>query len=275
PHKRIQDLTFVNQKTNVRDQESLTEESLADIIKTIKLQQFFPVIGREIDGRIEILDGTRRRASAIYAGADLEVLYSKEYISTLDARKLANDIQTAKEHSIRELGIGLNFLKVSGMSYKDIAKKENLSRAKVTRAFQAASVPQEIISLFPIASELNFNDYKILFNYYKGLEKANESLSSTLPILKEEIKDLDTNLPPDIYKKEILNIIKKSKNRKQNPSLKVDSLFISKDKRTYIKRKENKTNRTLIFTLSKINKTVQREIDEAIRDIISRHLSSS
>ncbi|EIV9324286.1 chromosome partitioning protein ParB, partial [Shigella flexneri] len=61
----------------------------------------------------------------------------------------------------------------------------------------------------------------------------------------------------------------------QNPSLKVDSLFISKDKRTYIKRKENKTNRTLIFTLSKINKTVQREIDEAIRDIISRHLSSS
>ncbi|EFW1293949.1 TPA: chromosome partitioning protein ParB, partial [Shigella flexneri 2a] len=60
-----------------------------------------------------------------------------------------------------------------------------------------------------------------------------------------------------------------------NPSLKVDSLFISKDKRTYIKRKENKTNRTLIFTLSKINKTVQREIDEAIRDIISRHLSSS
>ncbi|HCR5646360.1 TPA: virulence regulon transcriptional activator VirB, partial [Shigella flexneri] len=116
-----------------RDQESLTEESLADIIKTIKLQQFFPVIGREIDGRIEILDGTRRRASAIYAGADLEVLYSKEYISTLDARKLANDIQTAKEHSIRELGIGLNFLKVSGMSYKDIAKKENLSRAKVTR----------------------------------------------------------------------------------------------------------------------------------------------
>ncbi|PQN93673.1 ParB family protein, partial [Shigella dysenteriae] len=61
----------------------------------------------------------------------------------------------------------------------------------------------------------------------------------------------------------------------QNPSLKVDSLFISKDKRPYIKRKENKTNRTLIFTLSKINKTVQREIDEAIRDIISRHLSSS
>ncbi|WP_306460645.1 ParB family protein, partial [Acinetobacter baumannii] len=49
----------------------------------------------------------------------------------------------------------------------------------------------------------------------------------------------------------------------------------SKDKRTYIKRKENKTNRSLIFTLSKINKTVQREIDEAIRDIISRHLSSS
>ncbi|EJH1737847.1 chromosome partitioning protein ParB, partial [Escherichia coli] len=51
------------------------------------------------------------------------------------------------------------------------------------------------------------------------------------------------------------------------------ALFISEDKRTYIKRKENKTNRTLTFTLSKINKKVQREIDEAIKEIVSQNLS--
>ncbi|HFK3790558.1 TPA: ParB/RepB/Spo0J family partition protein [Escherichia coli] len=273
PHDKIQEVTFINQKTNVRDQHSLTEESLSDIIKTIKFQQFFPVIGREVDGKIEILDGTRRRASAIYAGSELEVLYSKDYISTLDARKLASEIQTAKEHSIRELGIGLNFLKVSGLSYKDIAQKENLSRAKVTRAFQAASVPQEIIALFPIASELNFNDYKTLFDYYKSLEKSKEPFSSALSKLKEEIKGISVELPSDIYKKEILNIIKKNKKKKIDTSVTIDALFISEDKRTYIKRKENKANRTLTFTLSKINKKVQKEIDEAIKEIVSRNLS--
>lgn len=36
------------------------------ITRTIKLQQFFPAIGREVDGRIEVLDGTRRRAACIY-----------------------------------------------------------------------------------------------------------------------------------------------------------------------------------------------------------------
>ncbi|EGF7348364.1 chromosome partitioning protein ParB, partial [Escherichia coli] len=45
------------------------------------------------------------------------------------------------------------------------------------------------------------------------------------------------------------------------------------DKRTYIKRKENKVNRTLTFTLSKINKKIQKEIDEAIKEIVSRNLS--
>ncbi|EJV7389009.1 chromosome partitioning protein ParB, partial [Escherichia coli] len=67
--------------------------------------------------------------------------------------------------------------------------------------------------------------------------------------------------------------IKKNKKKKIDTSVTVDALFISEDKRTYIKRKENKVNRTLTFTLSKINKKIQKEIDEAIKEIVSRNLS--
>ncbi|MFP1989674.1 ParB N-terminal domain-containing protein, partial [Escherichia coli] len=45
---------------------SLTPKSLKSIRSTIKHQQFYPAIGvRRATGKIEILDGSRRRASAI------------------------------------------------------------------------------------------------------------------------------------------------------------------------------------------------------------------
>lgn len=59
------------------------------------------------------------------------------------------DIQTAKEHNIREIGLRLLSLKESGLNQKEIAEQEGLSQAKVTRAVQAATVPQELIDLPP------------------------------------------------------------------------------------------------------------------------------
>lgn len=55
----------------------LTRESVSDISRTIKLQQFFPAIGREVNGLIEILDGTRRRAACIFNNVKFEILVTK------------------------------------------------------------------------------------------------------------------------------------------------------------------------------------------------------
>ena len=51
----VESKTFVTMETNGRDQAGLTPDSLRDIIRTIKLQQFFPAIGVMRDGRIEII----------------------------------------------------------------------------------------------------------------------------------------------------------------------------------------------------------------------------
>ena len=66
----------------------LSRESVTDISRTIKLQ-FFPAIGREVNGRIEILDGTRRRAACIYNNVKFEILVTKDDIDLADARQLA------------------------------------------------------------------------------------------------------------------------------------------------------------------------------------------
>lgn len=92
----------------------------------------------------------------------LDVLVTDESLSISEARKLAQDIQTAREHNIREVGTRLLTLKQSGLTQKEIAEAEGLLQAKVTRALQAASVSSELLSLFPIQSELSFSDYKVL-----------------------------------------------------------------------------------------------------------------
>ncbi|MGF1860578.1 ParB/RepB/Spo0J family partition protein [Photobacterium profundum] len=134
-------MTYVELETNGRDQEALTEASLVDITRTIGLQQFFPAIGRRINNKIEIIDGSRRRVAALIKAVGLNVLVTDVSISLADARQLASDIQTAKEHNLREVGLRLLLLRENGMNQKEIAAIEGFSTAKVTRAIQAATVP--------------------------------------------------------------------------------------------------------------------------------------
>ncbi len=87
--------------------------------------------------------------------------------------KLANWLKISrqlKNITFREIGLRLLALKESGFNQKEIAELEGLSQAKVTRALQAAAVPQDLIALFPVQSELSFSDYKILL-------EVNEKLS--------------------------------------------------------------------------------------------------
>ena len=163
-HDDIETLTFVDASVNGRDQSLLTQESVSDIARTITLQQFFPAIGREVEGKIEILDGSRRRAACIFNRMPFEVLVTRDTLSLLDARQLAVDIQTAKEHTLRELGKRLRLMYPESMNQSDIAAAEGLSAAKVTRAYQAAAVPDEMISVFPSVSELSINDYQTLLD---------------------------------------------------------------------------------------------------------------
>lgn len=134
-------MTYVELETNGRDQEALTEASLVDITRTIGLQQFFPAIGRRINNKIEILDDSHRRVAALIKTVGLNVLVTDVSISLADARQLASNIQTAKEHNLREVGLRLLLLRENGMNQKEIAAIEGFSTAKVTRAIQATTVP--------------------------------------------------------------------------------------------------------------------------------------
>ena len=269
----LQDRTYVQQEINGRDQSALTADSLVDITRTIHIQQFFPAIGMITAKGIEILDGSRRRAGALLRNVGLNILVTEASISASDARQLAADIQTAKEHNLRETGLRLLALKKSGLSQKEIAEKEHLSEAKVTRAIQAAQVPQQFMDLFPVQSELTYPDYQVLLKTTKLLDKNNIPLDEFISNIEDSFKTVDiTGLASDEIKLLIINKIKsESSNSKHHEDDKTAVTylwsFVEKDK---FARKKTK-GRMLSYEFNRMPVQLQDILDETINDVIIKY----
>lgn len=278
PANEVENNTYVLQETNGRDQSGLTPESLKDITATLRLQQFFPCIGIQREKGIEIIDGSRRRASAILCHTPLNVMVTKSLITADEARKLAKDIQTAKEHNIREVGLRLLALKNTGMSQKEIARLEGLSEAKVTRAIQAASVSPLLVSVFPVQSELGFADYKTLSTLEELLNDKDISLDSLLETTAPEINLIlaDDLLAEDEVKNRIIKILARETAAMASVNSKdkavVTNLWSFPDKDRFA-RKRNK-GRMFVYEFNRLSKELQDEIDEVVAKVLQKHLSS-
>lgn len=271
----IESKTFVDASVNGRDQAMLSRESVTDISRTIKLQQFFPAIGREVNGRIEILDGTRRRAACIYNKVKFEILVTKDDIDLADARQLAKDIQTAREHSLRELGKRLEVTYGTSMTKEEIALAENISSAKVTRAFQAASVPDEMISVFPVINDISLSDYQFLLKLSEEANHKKTSVKELMDKVRQKLKALPDY--PAIDKSKILSVFRaESKVLMDRPAKTVETEKLKEfaDRNQFARKKTDSKKRLVVYEFSRISNEVQSEIDEAIKRILEKLPSS-
>ncbi|BET98867.1 ParB family protein [Xenorhabdus taiwanensis] len=277
PADKLESETTVNFLVNGRDQSALTKESVSDIIRTISLQQFFPAIGRRIDGKIEILDGSRRRAAAIFCGVGLDTLVTNTNISIDDARQLAADIQTAREHNIREIGLRLIQLRESGMTQKEIAGFNNMSQAKVTRAIQCASVPNDIIAVFPVIAELSYPDYKALLDVTVDIKKNKLSIDEVVNCVRDEVQHMDKAKPvaPDEMKSNIIKLFKgfSSSKAKKNAATKqqLSSLWDFKDKNSFARKRVK--DRSVSFEFNRVPKEFQEELEKMIQMLMRKHFN--
>lgn len=270
---KVESETFVTLETNGRDQSALTPESLSDITRTLKLQQFFPAIGRRLPRGIDILDGSRRRAGAIIEKVGLNVLVTESDISASDARQLAADLQTAKEHNLREIGLRLQILRENGMSQKEIAHSEMLSEAKVTRAIQAASVPSEMLVPFPVQSELTYPDFKLLLDLNQQLLAKQVRIEDVVENVIESKAALPDGLAADELKSAIVQLFRSVTTLMlENPAKEKSTTtslwdFDAKDK---FARKKTK-GRLLSYEFNRLPKEVQDELDMVIQKTLEKH----
>lgn len=276
PSGEIEAKTFVDAQINGRDQSTLTEESVKDITRTISLQQFFPAIGRLVDGRIEIMDGSRRRAACLFAGTGLEILVTEEPIDVSDARQLAADIQTAKEHNLRELGQRFMLMQEQGMSKSEIARAEGISNAKVTRAFQAASVPSAIIDVFPVVSELTLPDYQLLLDVAEEAKAEGMSVEEIVSQIRQRIQNdaAIATANADDQKNRILSFFSAAKKQLSKP-VKSKGIVTEKfgqftDRTAYAKRKTHAEKRHVQYEFHRLSASMLDEIDAAIKAVIAK-----
>jgi len=260
---------------NGRDQAFLTQESVSDIARTIKLQQFFPAIGREVEGRIEILDGSRRRAACIFNGASFEVLVTRDELSLADARQLAVDIQTAKEHTLRELGKRLKVMYPEGMNQSDIAAAEGLSAAKVTRAFQAASVPDEIIAVFPSVNELSISDYQTLLDVVEKAKAKHISMKELADNVRNRMdSDVVHGLDETTLKARIIGYYRAegsdAKSARIAKKVVTEKMADFADKKQFARKKTDTDKRLVTYEFSRLPAAYQAELDAAVRAVIAR-----
>ncbi|MDZ7280017.1 ParB/RepB/Spo0J family partition protein [Pantoea eucrina] len=279
-HDDIESQTFIDAAVNGRDQAFLTPESVSDIARTIKLQQFFPAIGREVNGRIEILDGSRRRAACIYQGTPFEVLVTRDALSLADARQLAVDIQTAREHTLRELGKRLRLMYPEGTSQSDIAAAEGLSPAKVTRAFQAASVPDDVIGIFPAVSELSINDYQTLLDVVEKASLKNIDAADLAAAVRARLGDEAGAVTDDpAVKARILQhfraAIADAKTAPARKKIVTEKLADFTDKKQFARKKTDTEKRLVTYEFSRVPAEYQAELDAAVRAVITRMLAET
>ena len=155
PAQRVANFTRV-WAGNERAQELLTEDALDDLIPSFLLSgQQNPAFGRQVDGMIEVADGSRRRMTAIFTSSDYRVLVGDLDDEQMDALcKLGNDYRPTSAY---ERGRRYSFRLENEFNgnISALAEAENISRKIITRCINTSKLPFEVIALFSHPGELS------------------------------------------------------------------------------------------------------------------------
>ncbi|MBR9786920.1 MAG: ParB/RepB/Spo0J family partition protein [Vibrionaceae bacterium] len=142
---------------NAREQSFLNEHALSDVLVTLKERgQQYPAVGRRTqEGKIEVLDGSRRRKSCILAEQDF-LVYVGDNINSNHAKFLSDVANAHKPLSLYEKGKEMQAKLDSGEAedQKALAKMFQCSEALVSGALKAASLPLELLQAYPNVGDL-------------------------------------------------------------------------------------------------------------------------
>lgn len=190
------DAKFVDKKTmvysdNIRLQELLDTDSLADILPTMSESgQQFPGIGREINGVIEVADGSRRRKAAILTKSDYIVL-----VGDLSDREMDYLSETGNEHqkpSAYELG--MRYKRRLHREFCDnlthLADDLKMDRKTVRNYIETATLPIEIVRCFKSPNEISLRAGVRLAKLYQ--QHADAMMMTADEIIKHK-KELTTD----------------------------------------------------------------------------------
>ncbi|PSU44529.1 hypothetical protein C9J12_27045 [Photobacterium frigidiphilum] len=260
-YEEVVQKTVVDFEVNGRDQDLLNEMNLSDL-DTMKYQQFYPVImyryndalsGQE---KLNFLDGSRRKEYfLLQKGAipHLDALVTDEQgITPADAKALAKALQSAKEHTLYEIGVRAATYKDKGLTQDEIAKELGYSRTKIVRALQAASVSKEIYFHFDDINELTVKDYTDLYKLFLEVKIRDDSAELIKTIKSGNVESVMAQI------KQLVILPKKKTMRTETTAL-----IEFKEKNKYAKKR--KKGRNFGYDFSHLTAEDESILDNAIQ----------
>ncbi|MGF1697290.1 ParB/RepB/Spo0J family partition protein [Vibrio lamellibrachiae] len=163
---------------NAREQSFLNEHALSDVLTTLKERgQQYPAVGRKgKNGKIEVLDGSRRRMSCILADKEF-LIYVAEDINSQHAKFLSDVANAHKPLSLYEKGKEMQAKLDSGEAedQKALARMFQCSEALVSGALKAASLPLALLQAYPNVGDLGRPTIVKLHKQYHELSDEHQS----------------------------------------------------------------------------------------------------
>ncbi len=164
---------------NAREQSFLNEHALSDVLVTLRERgQQYPAVGRRReDGKVEVLDGSRRRMSCILAEKEF-LIYVGENIKGEHAKFLSDVANAHKPLSLFEKGKEMQAKLESGEAedQKALAKMFQCSEALVSGALKAADLPLELLQAYPNVADLGRPTIVKLHKQFNNLEDAKQKM---------------------------------------------------------------------------------------------------
>ncbi|HIF5693191.1 ParB family protein [Vibrio parahaemolyticus] len=274
--EQVRDETFVTFDVNGRDQSLLTAESLSDL-DSLEFQQFYPAVGREIDGKVDVLDGSRRRAWFLLQEGRVKtfrILVTQDEISVSDAKALAKQLQTAKEHNQREIGLQCQLIMNNGdYRQEDVAQILGISRQAVGRALKAASIDSKLIQLFPVVNELSHTDYAILGKVMKVFDSDSKGLNSLIRKIEKHADNAQAEQSQEDRKESLISVIKAElkivEAKLESDKAEVTSLAQFDSKGMFARKRVK--GRNFSYEFGRLSKSVQEALDVAIAQVLEKH----
>ncbi|MGP4128573.1 hypothetical protein OJE16_01710 [Pantoea tagorei] len=157
-----------------------------------------------------------------------------------------------------------------------MAESQGLSQAKVTRALQAASVPAELISLFPNHSELTYPDYKALLMAADKLTETGQPIERLIETVSMDVDSICARegLAEDEVKNHILRLVRNGSQTlmempaKEKPVS--ENLWTFADKDRFARKKIR--GRMFSYEFNRQSKELQEELDRVIADTLRKYL---
>ncbi|HAS6064653.1 TPA: ParB/RepB/Spo0J family partition protein [Vibrio vulnificus] len=275
-YEQVRDETFVTFNVNGRDQSLLTAESLSDL-NSLEFQQFYPAVGREIDGKVDVLDGSRRRAWFLLQEGRVKtfrILVTQDEISVSDAKVLAKQLQTAKEHNLREIGQQCIAIKSANakITQAEIAKQVGLSQAGVSKAMKAASIDEKLVKLFPVVNALSHPDYALLDKVMKTCEDKNQIVGFVKKIEKSLVNiqaEYSLEDQKDAIVAAIKGELKVAEAKKETDKAEVTPLAQFDSKGMFARKRVK--GRNFSYEFGRLSKNLQEELDLAITLVLDKH----